>query len=285
MSGAQCRRNVGRVAFGLSVWFSFGVAFGAGGVPDSGVRSPLVAVGKVAVPGVFHLGLDRSLYDSLKDRDVAVLRGFPLPDGPVDLSVEPFSGFAPGAKILIGDRESDSRPDHLMLRGFVIGAEESSVFLSMSPRGTSGLIQSRGRKYVISSGPNFSRRPVVYDLGALPDGAIEWSPFECHVDQLPAVPRLSERPVEYGRDEDPPCRVANVAIETDHEFLSRLFDNDQDAAIEYVMTLVGAISEIYKRDLNISLEVGFIRLWPDSNDPWGQTNAVRQLFEFEESRR
>jgi hypothetical protein len=280
MSGAQCRRRVGRVAFGLSVWLSFGLAFEAGAGSDSHIPSPLVAVGKAAVPGVTLLGLDRSLYESLKNRDSAVLHGFPLPDGPVDLSVEPFSGFAPGAKILIGDRESDSRPDHLMLRGSVIGAEESSVFLSISPRRTSGLIQSGDRHYVISSGPDSSRRPIVYELGALPEGAIEWSPFQCHADELPPLLPLAAGRSDDGGDEDAPCRAANVAIETDHEYLSHLFDGDQDAAIEYVLTLVGAVSEIYKRDLNVSFEVGFIRLWPDSDDPWEQPSVLHQFFEF-----
>ncbi|MBI5862899.1 MAG: hypothetical protein HZB38_00010 [Planctomycetes bacterium] len=79
----------------------------------------------------------------------------------------------------------------------------------------------------------------------------------------------------------PPCRTAVLAIETDYEYTAALFGGNADAAAAYVATLLGSVSAIYTRDLNVRLQVGYLRLWATAADPWTSADMGAQLGEFQ----
>ncbi|MBL4698318.1 MAG: hypothetical protein JKX70_05750, partial [Phycisphaerales bacterium] len=64
------------------------------------------------------------------------------------------------------------------------------------------------------------------------------------------------------------CRIAGIAVETDWEFTDRLFSGNTNASAAYLVSLVGAISEIYERDMNVRLSIPFLRVWGDNSDPY-----------------
>ncbi|MEX0876754.1 MAG: M12 family metallo-peptidase, partial [Phycisphaerales bacterium] len=70
------------------------------------------------------------------------------------------------------------------------------------------------------------------------------------------------------RGEGTTCRIATVAVETDWEFNDRLFNGNSSAAAAYLVSLMGAISEIYERDVDVRLAVPFLRVWADNSDPY-----------------
>ncbi|MBZ0173382.1 MAG: zinc-dependent metalloprotease, partial [Phycisphaerales bacterium] len=67
---------------------------------------------------------------------------------------------------------------------------------------------------------------------------------------------------------EPPCRVARIAIDSDWEWTAERFGGNAEAAAEYALFLTAAISEVYRRDVNVRLVVPFLRTWSGNNDPY-----------------
>ncbi len=254
--------------------------------PVPAVPSPLRLVGPGQPGGLTRLALDPQAYAALKQIDETVLTGFHLDAATrVDLIVERFHVFTDDAQILASSIDGDlplPKPEVVLLRGAIVGRPESTVFLALSPHGSNGVIRAADATYVISSGPAGRRFPtVVYNLEALPAGAITWQPFECGTDLLGRAVRPPEGGV--GGILVAPCRDAVVAVETDWEFTGDLFGGDTGASSAYAATLMGAVSEILQRDVNATLQVGFLRVWSDSDDPWNADHTIEQLYQFRDT--
>jgi len=72
-------------------------------------------------------------------------------------------------------------------------------------------------------------------------------------------------------------RHAQIAVETDREL--RLKFGSDDEALAYVATLFAQASVIYERDLEIALDVSYLRIWSGS-DPWTSSSPDGQLGEL-----
>ncbi|RMF79844.1 MAG: hypothetical protein D6744_08785, partial [Planctomycetota bacterium] len=211
------------------------------------------------------------------------LTGFALtPSLSADLQLEPFEVFSMNATLIAASDAGDAtlaRPELLLLRGYVVGNAPSSVFLAITPTSINGRIELGKDTYVISSGaPGAGQDPIIYNIADVPAGVWNFDPFVCAADQLGRI-AVAETPAAPDAGlRTGPCRVARIAIETDWEF-RQIFGSDAGASA-YAATLLGAVSEIYKRDLNISFEISFLRIWNTSSDPWTQSDTVNQLYEF-----
>jgi hypothetical protein len=140
--------------------------------------------------------------------------------------------------------------------GIVAGDPTSNAFLSVSPFGTYGFVTTAADTVVISSGPFGSGEAVqAASVSSLP---VPEQPYRCLAtdgqDFVPPTPPVAPRGT-------PPCRTAIVGIETDYEYTSELFGGNGEAARAYAATLFAASSAIFTRDLNLRIEVGFLRVW------------------------
>ncbi|MHC4416699.1 MAG: M12 family metallo-peptidase [Planctomycetota bacterium] len=243
--------------------------------PRSGFATPLV--------------LDGVTYARLSRARQVVVTGFHLDETTrVDLSLERFEIFTPEARIVRASSDGEvevQRPDVVLLRGAIVGDPGSSVFLGLSPHGTNGVIRTAGRRYIISSG-RFAdgAATVIYDLKALPEGAIHFKGFECGLDQLAGFVPVDPGPGPAAAAGFPPeCgNAALLAVETDWEFTGDLFGGDTEASSAYAAELIGAVSEIYQRDTDTTLLINYLRYWEDENDLWTDPDAIGQLFEFQD---
>ena len=167
------------------------------------------------------------------------------------------------------------------LWGSVAGADGSRAFLASTDAGTYGFMELDGHTYIISSGPYGSNLPTVcYDLTTLPEGAMSPPSWTCSTpDELPADQPASSDANDGGVAGSTPCRQVRVAYDTDHEFL-QLFGGSTSAAAGYVGTLASALTAIYSRDLNVRLSASYLRLWPESADPWTSIGTTEQLGQF-----
>lgn len=200
-----------------------------------------------------------------------------LPDGVVDLELDRIEVLTPDAQLWLGTQDGIAdlaRPDVVVLSGIVAGEADSIAYLAISPFGTNGFIERNGDLISISTGPYAQERELndalktarisdVIDLENAPpfcgyeDGNIALEP------NGPAV----EYPTTQTRG-SATCRIAGIAIETDYEFTTRLFGGNANAAAAYVVSLMGAISEIYERDVNVRLAIPFLRVWEANTDPY-----------------
>lgn len=272
-------RTTGCVLLLLVGWWTEPAAVAsAGGRPLESRLSPLAVAG-VGVNRALFLEYDAVAADTLPRSGPFVLAQFPLPlDRSVDLLVERFDVLAPGASVVVASADGEHPlevNDVSLYRGYVLGKRDSRVFLSLSRRAQHGFIMLEGRTFIISSGPPASLlAPMLFDLNELAnDDSTDGSHrgFECFTDTSHFIP-----PDPYGTDdygEDPSaygarCRVAQVAVDTDWEYTGWIFGGDTQASASYALTLFGAVSEIYTRDVNTRLEISYLRVWDADVDPY-----------------
>lgn len=255
-----------------------------------GMPSPVQVQAQPGAPLPFgtQLSLKPGAYAALAARQSVDLIAFPLSQTEsVDLSLERFEIFAASAQLIEMTAEGPvalPRPELALFRGVVAGESGSSVFLSFSAGRVDGVITSGGRSFVVSSGPaGQALSPVVYDLAEVSDEHIAPG-FDCATDRLPQPLALLADAQRRGAANrgDAPCRRADIAVETDVEYRQLL--GGSAPATAYIGTLMGAVSEIYERDVNTRLQVVYSRIWSGApgTDPWTQGDTVNQLYQFQD---
>ena len=200
-----------------------------------------------------------------------------LPDGMVDLELDRITVLTPDAELLvgtIGGMMPLDRPDVVILSGIVAGDADSMAYLAISPYGTNGFIDLNGQITSISTGPYAQGKNLLKALKAAriqdvidPANATA----VCGYTQGDAALEPSGPAIEYAPNNDrgaTTCRIAGIAIETDYEFTDRIFGGNTSASAAYIVSLMGAISEIYERDMNVRLAIPFLRVWADDVDPY-----------------
>lgn len=229
----------------------------------------------------------------LRVGDQTQLNNVELPEGKqVNLRLERFEVLADGAQVVVAGPDGERPLDVsglVLLRGEVIGDPESRVFASVSAHGVQGFISTAGSVYSLSSGLAVDGLGRPEDLRITkvegPIAGLNMPPVTCGV--VPGDPELHpngiERPVdvnqleEFGRGE-PPCRVAQLAIDTDWEFSEFLFGGDTDAAAAYALTLVAGVGEIYQNNVNVRFTVSYLRVWESDADAYNQGGDLLQEF-------
>jgi len=270
---------------------------------DSPLRIDSERVTRLASASV-PLEFDAAAYEALRGRSAALISEFPLaPMGrgaaprSVQLDLRRSNSFGAHTVIVaasvvdgaIVERPIET-PDIQIFRGTIVGEPGSVAFMAFSPHGTHGYIRSQGVTQVISPGPfGGDRTPLIYNLNAVEAGAIKWRDFVCSTethdgqawpDELWAVQGAEGGLAGGGAGGgEPPCRRIEIAIETDKEFTDVLFGGNTAASGAYAATVMAAASEISERDVNLTFDVVFVRLW-EGSDPWTGTNTSNQLFEF-----
>jgi len=205
------------------------------------------------------------------------LLSFPLPGGEtVDLLLRPREVMEPGGTAIVvrpDGREDRVAPQVRAFSGSVPG-RQSLVFLAISPELLHGYASLDGENFFVSSGKGGGSEAAVShgSLFGAPSLA-EWcgTLFEEPEtrESSPGIQPLSTTVL----------RSSKVFLECDSTYRA-LFSTDQ-SAVDYCALLVSAASEIYRRDLGVTLDVpsGYIRLWT-ATPPWGVTTTFGDLGKF-----
>ncbi len=210
------------------------------------------------------------------------LTGFPVPGGSADLRLEAFDVLAPDAEVVVVTGQGETpmpRPEVVTLRGSVEGDADSRVFLSLSPWGSHGLIETAGHRFALVPPPAGVAGPhLVYDVADLPDHLQPG--WMCHVDAAKHDPlglAMGEAGGGDGGVRSGPCRVVRVAIDSDYEYTAWLFGGNADASAAYALTLMAAVSEVYTYELNVRLVVPYLRVFAQDDDPYGGGDRLGEL--------
>ena len=173
-------------------------------------------------------------------------------------------------------------PNLVVLAGHVDGDPSSRVLLAEGDMGTMGYVRLGQRTFIISSGPQATDQATLsFDPALLPKGALSLLPLACELLDIPGEDPFGESDEAQGglAGGGLPCRKVGFAIETDNEFLSNLFNNNQSAANAYASLLLAATTEIYVEQFNTYLEIDYIRLWT-ATDPWSASGTSSELTNF-----
>jgi cysteine-rich repeat protein len=218
-----------------------------------------------------------------------VVDAFPLGvDGTADLDVRRFEPFSPGARVeSVGDAgvRAVPLPDQVYFTGTVRGDAASRVLLVAGPDRVHGFVATKGTLYQF--GPDAAGRHRSWALRDV--DPTRWPPpgdfcaNDLHRDKVdsPVVNRLAREAL--GLESPPVARTtgvvgADAAIETDHELWAK-FGSDA-GTLDYLASLVAAVSAIDERDLGVRLQFSYIRLWASASDPWTATAPDGQLDEL-----
>ncbi|MCA9298756.1 MAG: zinc-dependent metalloprotease, partial [Phycisphaerales bacterium] len=255
-------------------------ALGAMGIAASsvfGLEAPITVDQDRSNEVMTALTLDADVMEQLRFEDRMVLEAFPLDTvTSVDLDLQRRDVFDDTVLVLAsGDQEFPFEAPDLHAFGGTVGGDPSSlVFLAFSDYGLEGIIDYQGETWVISRGERDDDPIAIYNLTTLPEGVINWAEFVCHADEI-QQPVLEAGPVTVTTRGDE-CRRIEIAIDTDQEYLG-IFGGDEIEASVYLGTLLGAISEVYVRDVFTYIDVVYLRLW-DSIDPWTGGDTVDELL-------
>ncbi len=243
------------------------------------LKAPVRVINGADVAAGSSIRFHEDAYRQLRPVQRVRLTQFPLEQNQtVDLELEQFSITDPATQIVMGTPDGDvpiPHPEVALFRGHVIGEADSDVFLGLSPSGSNGRIRFRGSEYLLAPERGGGLGHVIHDR--IVTGAGRPWRFECHT-QTPSEPA----PEVSGEGEVSgtyPFRVAFVAIECDYAF-GRSFD-DLNAAAVYVIELLGAISSIYERDLQVRLFLPYIRVWATPAHPYTAATVQGILPQFE----
>ncbi|MBL8763383.1 MAG: hypothetical protein JNM07_03845 [Phycisphaerae bacterium] len=265
--------------------------FALGGSAAADVASPLVRTNAAVAPYAAAVALDAARYASLKSAPAqTVMTDFVLgPDRTASLVLSPRDPLAEDGQLVVGSAAGDvpmPRPDVLIMTGRLLDDPGSLAIIGFSPLGTNGYIQtSDGVKYIISPGPHGGQRAtVVYNLADVPEADIDWVPFRCGADMLPPPTHRSPETDRAGggSTRDVPCRRATFAVDSDYEYTAQIFGGDINASAAYALTLFAGISEVYVREVNTDIVVGYLRVWSTDTDPYSGPYSYDRLFQFQD---
>jgi streptogramin lyase len=198
----------------------------------------------------------------------------------VDLVLERFEAMTPDARFTWvnanGEEAELDRPNVLLMRGSILNEPGSRAFIAITERGGgTGSIQfASGRRMQIDT--DRDEDDVVMGLIVRPAGTeFPDVPMFCGVDHgIVPEDRRDCCPMKTGIDSEDPLfrgpRLLTIAVEGDQRY-TELFPTLDDAAA-YVVQVIGAVSDIYIRDLDFSVMVDQVRLWPKGDMPFGAHN-------------
>lgn len=107
------------------------------------------------------------------------------------------------------------------------------------------------------------------------------SDFECRSDELGMHNKIEEIQNSISLDNSSNLSNTllntNIAIESDFEFYT-FWGNSVERASSYIISLYVPVSAIYMRDANVRLQLGYIRVWSTSADPYPDATSSNVLL-------
>jgi hypothetical protein len=234
------------------------------------------------VAGTLSVSLDRGLLSkAAAEAGPFTIRGFPLSLlTSVDLEVERFwvtrpnTRFVSGTGAGFGDAFNFDPRQVVLLRGHVAGQPRSHVFLGISDWVTNGVIDlgPGGGRYGVSNRSVAGPSLPVGELSIFRDCSAGPNPIpSC---SLPGVrpPHPPPPDLEPRRG----LRQLELAVETDYEFF--VLFGDQATTMAYLVQLYAAVSDVYIRELNVRIDLTFVRVWPQPNEPFTASLSAFQSY-------
>ena len=207
----------------------------------------------------------------------------PTPDNTyLRLELNRFEVVAPNARLVIARPTGEEvlvRPQIRLWRGRVQSDPQSQVFMAVAPSGmVNGWVkQGDGQAMVIGTSPeDLAGDNSIVTFRKLPTGSFSVDDFICGVDGLNGTGEIdAQRLLQPFIYQAAGPKLMRIGIEADQDFVN-LFSSGHTAtanALDYIVQVLGAVSVIYQRDINMRLSLTFARLWPDGGEPFSAASV------------
>ncbi len=219
-----------------------------------------------------RLQIDPAAITSLRSADRAVLHLAVSPAESLTLDLRRFEVIAPDAQFVRATADGADAlpaPRIAFLRGQVTGEPRSHAFIALSETGAGlgSITRGDGQRLDINTDRSAAHPTLVQHRGA---GDMPESDHLCDRGHLDEGGLAGLGPGGPPNEAARGPRVLNLAIDGDQAYW-QLFNDDQDA-LDYIAMVLGAISDIYIRDLNFRVALRFARIWPTGGEPFSATN-------------
>jgi hypothetical protein len=222
------------------------------------------------------LTVDNALIESLLSQPEAQQFEIPLSGmETVTLALEPFNVVSPDAIIPVEGRDVPDPGNDIsvaLYRGTVAGVPGSRAYIAFSSSGLINgyvVIPGKPTAYIATAAASFRAGKPVVTITRRPGGSVVADGGElCGTEFLMPEGDLPRAAPEAATsiNEAGGMRIARVAIAADRLFVA-LFGN-ATAAQEYAIQLLGAVSDVYMRDLNVKIMLVYLHLWPFGGEPF-----------------
>lgn len=218
--------------------------------------------------------------------------------------LEEFSPLAPSSALVVATTASDlpteipfEAPSVRYFRGEIptsSSATPSLCFLVLENQKCTGFVEFRGKRYILSSESTSHTNNVFPEniFLTVDNYSSQFYPHNthyCHSEEQPNYYEKASKLLNQQRFLSKSGQststllsaktlVIRVALDCDYDYY---LDHNQQLsrATQYALSVVAAASAIYKRDLNIEIEVSYLRIWT-VNDPFTATSAQPLLNQF-----
>ena len=217
-----------------------------------------------------------------------LLTGVPVAEGrTADFRLEPFDVFAPEARIVAMEDGRElplPRPDATFYQGRSNGGDV--IFLSLQHGRIRAFLQHEGETSYIAPAPEGEADDHLLVPGkALPPMPVPAENY-CGADLLPENGAfLATWSEEEARSKAAAASTArletDLMIDVDNSLYRSVFGSNTNTAATYVGELIGSVSAIYERDLNVQLRISALTIWT-TPDPFGASDARGQLDAYED---
>jgi hypothetical protein len=266
--------------FAISILVPLSVS-GDQSTPASISQAPLRVIS--ALPdhaGAIEVRFDSQTFDDLKSMTGRFVMPFPISErDELLLELEPFDVLASDVKVYMGSPGGDEEiimPRVAMFRGKVAGEDGSHAYIAFTEQGSGNgyVTLDNGQRYVMAhSAARIAAgrwgEMIIHCEDAFSDLPSD-EPF-CGVEVPDGFEPFTDDPNKSPHADLAGPRVALVAVDCDQEYCD-IFDGNVYAGAAYALQVIGAVSDIYQRDIGIRLELRFVRLWPDGGEPFTATS-------------
>lgn len=239
-------------------------------------------------PRTALLAVDRAALEELRAAEGGTI-ALPLADGSsLELMLERRELFAPGARVTVTEAGGERAlvPDVAVFRGRVPGDERAWAVVTLTPEAVHASVFRDDRRLLLmpATAPVGGAEPPLHalaDESALETPAKAW---KCGVEgameaELERGGELRGRATPNRALLDAPRRVFTIAVDCDSDLVWAKFGGNVTAATAYVTTLLATVSLNYEKDLDVTLNVGYLNFW-STTDPYTQPTTGGQLPEF-----
>lgn len=202
----------------------------------------------------------------------------------VKLNLARFEVLASDAKIISrtqnGNEEVSLSETVVSYKGSIEGLENTLVVINFTKDNVIGLMSSEKGNYILGSLKDNGHETDKYILYKETDLKVR-NTFNCSTsDQISTedIQKMRKAIIEQMNDSSP-TDLYTVRIAIDVDFITYGIYGNVQAATNYALTLMAAVSAIYIKEINVNLAVSYLRVWTIP-DPYIGTNASTVLNRF-----
>jgi len=227
--------------------------------------------------GEVRVEMNRSVARRIVDSGRGKIRDFPLPGRvPVDLDVSSFNLLTPDARFVVVDEAGprDVPPPAIRtFRGKVEGDEESLVLLSFFENRVAGFIRTWDAEYAVepehfnaaaTREPTLLVRERIQTPGSPPPFVCE--ALDAQAAQTLAPPEGPGAPQAMTTIDGDTLLRATIAVDATRDFYEHF--GSVTATQSYIINLMAQVSTIYESEVNVQVEVSFLRVFTAEPDPY-----------------